>query len=466
MDAATGKSCECKVCLFPGQAGFISMVALRSVSALLLALAVVCIVIAPARSAHTAPARPTTPPNAPQGGPETRIAAVVNDEVISVFDLVSRLRMVLLSSNIPDTAEARQRVEAQVLRALVDEKLELQEAKKQNVVATDEEVNTALAQIEKQNNMQTGQLTEFLKSRGIDHGSLISQVTASIVWAKLVRRQASQTVEISDEDVDDAMKRLKEHSSEPQTHVAEIFLAVDNPSQDAEIRATAEKLVGQMKQGARFSAIAQQFSQSATAAVGGDMGWLRPDQLSPDLAAAVGPLKAGELSPPVRTGGGYYLLLVLDKRGAGSGGGNADTVYDVVQVVFPLPPQANDVMKRAAAAEATSIRSSAKNCADMLRLGKEKAPQLSSEGKVNASTITPQMRDLLNKLSVNEASQPILQRNGMGVVMLCSKGTQTAKTGDPTREEVFDSLLRQKLDTVSRRYLRDLRRAAFVDVRV
>jgi peptidyl-prolyl cis-trans isomerase SurA len=138
----------------------------------------------------------------------------------------------------------------------------------------------------------------------------------------------------------------------------------------------------------------------------------------------------------------------------------------VVQVVFPLPPQANDVMKRAAAAEATSIRSSAKNCADMLRLGKEKAPQLSSEGKVNASTITPQMRDLLNKLSVNEASQPILQRNGMGVVMLCSKGTQTAKTGDPTREEVFDSLLRQKLDTVSRRYLRDLRRAAFVDVRV
>jgi len=346
--------------------------------------------------------------------------------------------------------------------------MQLQEAKKQNVVATDEEVNTALAQIEKQNNMQAGQLNDFLKTRGIDRSSLINQVTASIVWAKLVRRQASQTVEISDQDVDDAMRRLKEHAGEPQTHVAEIFLAVDNPSQDPEIRATAEKLIEQMRQGARFSAVAQQFSQSATAAVGGDMGWLRPDQLPPDLATAVAPLKPGELSPPVRTNGGYYLLLVLDRRNGNSGGGTAqDTVYDVVQVVFPLPPQANELMKRNAAAEAMGVRGTAKNCADLLRIGKEKAPQLSSQGQVSASTITPQMRDLLNKLAIGEASQPILQRNGIGIIMVCSKNTQAAKpAGDPTREEVFDSLLKQKLDTVSRRYLRDLRRAAYVDVRV
>ena len=73
--------------------------------------------------------------------PDMRIAAVVNDEVISLLDLVSRLRMVLMSSNIPDSAEARHRTESQVLRLLVDEKLQLQEAKKQNIVATDDEIN-------------------------------------------------------------------------------------------------------------------------------------------------------------------------------------------------------------------------------------------------------------------------------------------------------------------------------------
>ena len=222
-----------------------------------------------------------------------------------------------------------------------------------------------------------------------------------------------------------------------------------------------------MKQGARFSAVAQQFSQSATASVGGDMGWLRPDQLPRELAAAVSPMKAGELSAPIRTNGGYYLLLVLDRRNGETGSSQTDTVYDVVQVVIPLPPNANDAAKRAAAGEAMSIRGAAKTCPDFLRLGKEKAPQSSSEGEVSASTVTPQMRDLLTKLSPNEASQPILQRNGIGVIMLCSKQTKAAaKQGAPTRDEVFDSLLRQKLDTVSRQYMRDLRRAAYVDVRV
>src|SRR5436190_7398357 len=273
----------------------------------------------------------------PSGGaPQLGIAAVVNDEVISIFDLISRVRLVMISSNIADTPETRQRIAPQVLRSLIDEKLQLQEAKRQSVTASDEELNKGLAQIEKQNNMKPGQLNEFLKSRGLDRGQLVDQMTASIVWAKLVKRQAAQSASISDDEIDEALKRAKEHASEPQSRVAEIFLAVDNPSQDEEVRRLAERLGQQMRQGARFSAVAQQFSQSATAGVGGDIGWVRPDQLSPELGKAVGQLKQGELSPPVRTGGGYYLLLVVDRRNSGGGGGEAQgTVFDIVQVVFP-----------------------------------------------------------------------------------------------------------------------------------
>src|SRR5579862_4695977 len=198
-----------------------SMPALRYSGALLLTLAVLCSAIPTARPAIRAavppPASKGQPaPGAPPGAvPDMRIAAVVNDEVISVFDLESRMRLVMLSSNTPDSPDARKKIETEVLRSLVDERLELQEAKKQNVVATDDEINSALGKIEKQNNMQPGQLNEFLKSRGIDHNSLISQVKASIVWAKLVRRKAAETVEISDDEVDAAMKRIKEHSGEP-----------------------------------------------------------------------------------------------------------------------------------------------------------------------------------------------------------------------------------------------------------
>jgi peptidyl-prolyl cis-trans isomerase SurA len=224
-----------------------------------------------------------------------------------------------------------------------------------------------------------------------------------------------------------------------------------------------------MKHGARFSAVAQQFSQSATAAVGGDIGWIRPDQLPSELARAVSPLRPGELSPPIRTGAGYYLMLVIDRRTGNTGGGQRQEVptYDVVQVVFPLPAQPSEAAKRAALEEAAKVRS-AKNCPELLKIGQEKAPQLSSQGKVNPAALPAALRELVTKLPIGQASQPILQRNGIGVIMVCSKDAPSTPKGgsEPTREEVFDSLLKQKLDTVSRRYLRDLRRASYVDVRV
>jgi len=372
----------------------------------------------------------------------------------------------MLSSNFPDSPETRQRIAGQVLRTIVDEKLQMQEAKRQNVTATDDEIKKAISQIEKQNNMQPDQLDAVLKAHGIDRASLVDQLTASIVWAKLVRRLVSQTNVVSEEEINEASKRIKESANQPQSRVAEIFLAVDNPQQDDEMRRLAERLIEQMKHGARFSAVAQQFSQSATAAVGGDLGWLRPEQLSPDLAKAVAEMRPGELSPPIRSGAGYYLLLVLDRR-TGRSDPNADeAVLHLVQVVFPLPPQASEAMRRAALAEAQNTKAAAKNCAEMLKIGKEKgSAQLSSEGRLRVSQIAPAVRNIVSQLEVGQASQPIVQKNGVGVIMVCEKGTPNATTL-PSRDEIADQLARQRAENLARRYLRDLRRTAFVDVRV
>ncbi len=242
------------------------------------------------RAQTTAPAASPRVPaaQAPRASyPEIRIAAVVNDDMISVSDLASRIRMVMLSTSIPDTPQARQRLAAQVLRQLIDEKLQIQEAKRKNITANDAEIKKAIATIEQQNNMKPGQLDEILKANGIERSAMVQQVTASIVWAKLIRQIAADTDPVSDEEIEDTLKRLKQNENEPQSRVAEIFLAVDNPQQDAEVLALANRLIDQMKQGARFSAVAQQFSQSATAAVGGDIGWIQPDELSPPLAKAV-----------------------------------------------------------------------------------------------------------------------------------------------------------------------------------
>ena len=415
------------------------------------------------RSAAAGPAPRQAGPGDAAGAPEMKIAAVVNDEVISVFDLISRMRMVMLASNIPDTPELRQRIGPQILRGLIDEKLELQEARRQNVTASDSEISNALQKLAKQNNMEAEQLSAFLKARGIDRGTLVDQITATLVWGKLVRRQAAQSIEISDEEIDEALKRARENAKEPQSRLAEIFLAVDNPAQDEEVRRFAERLSQQMRQGARFSAVARQFSKAATAAVGGDMGWVRSDQLAPELARAMAQLRPGELSAPIPFGGGYYLLLVLERRAGGGTAREQETVYDIVQVAFPVSQGASEAARRAAIAEAEAVRAAAKDCPTLLSIGKAKAPQLSSQGQVQESRIAPEMRSVIGGLPIGETSQPIVQKNGVGVIMVCSKSS----SGDAgAREAVTDSLIRQRLDTVSRRYLRDLRRNSYVDVRV
>ena len=174
------------------------------------------------------------------------------------------------------------------------------------------------------------------------------------------------------------------------------------------------------------------------------MGWLRPDQMQPELAKAAAQLRQGELSRPIQAGGGYYLLLVLERR-AGTGGGGAgasggselDTVYDIVQVVFPLPARSGEAARQTAINEAESIRAAAKDCPTLLKIGKEKAPQLSSEGKLRPAPIAPEMRNIVGKLAIGQASQPIVQKNGVGVIMVCGKSTASAAHRD-SREDVTE----------------------------
>ena len=191
---------------------------------------------------------------------------------------------------------------------------------------------------------------------------------------------------------------------------------------------------------------------------------MRPEQLSPELGKVVAQLRPGELSAPIRTGAGYYLLLVVDRR-SGRAAGPGDSLVHLVQIVFPLPPQATEPVRRAAIAEAQNAKS-AKNCDDLLKIGKEKgSPQLSSEGRLRVDQVAPAMRSVVLALEPGQTSPPIVQKNGVGVIMMCEKAAPSAPTV-PTRDEIAETLMRQRLETLARRYMRDLRRTAFVDVRV
>jgi peptidyl-prolyl cis-trans isomerase SurA len=367
------------------------------------------------------------------------------------------------SSGIQDTPDNRQRIASQVLRTLIDERLEMQEAKRQGVSASKQEVSQALARIEQQNNMPKGGLDAFLAKAGISRASLVDQITAGLTWAKLVRNRLSDEVSISDDEVSDVLTRLKQESNVPQNRVSEIFLAEDNPTQDPEVKALADKLIDQIRSGVKFDAVARQFSQSPTAAVGGDLGWVTSDQLLPDLGKALDKMNPGEMSYPLHTGGGYYILYLVSRRTLGAPN-PADTQLSLVEVVLPLQPGTAPDAQQRTLLHAQQISGEAKSCGELAKVGRDEAPQTSREiTDIKAGELPENVRQAVLSLGISQASKPLVVPGGIGVVMVCQK--KDPPGGLPTREEISDSLARQRLDALARRYLDDLRRGAYVDIR-
>jgi peptidyl-prolyl cis-trans isomerase SurA len=394
---------------------------------------------------------------------ETRIAAIVNDDVVSLSDLSNRVVLIMRSSGLEESQQNRDRISSQVLRGLIDERLQLQEAKRLNITVSQEEIDGALSRIEQNNNMQKGALDQFLSQSGIPRAALIEQLTAALSWSKVVRNRLTQEVTISEEEINEAVVRLKETADQPQNRVSEIFLAIDNPNQEAEVKQLADRLIEQIRSGIKFDAIARQFSQSPTAAVGGDLGWVTPGQLQTELGDAVSKMNPGEMSYPIRTGGGYYLLYLIDRKVVGQPD-PAETQLSLVEVTLPLQPTASSDEQQRLLAQAQQISDSAKSCGELAKIGRERAPQSSREiPDIKAGELPAGVRQAALGLAVAEASKPLPLPGGIGVIMVCQR--KEPQGGLPTRDEISDSLARERLDTLARRYLRDLRRGAFVDIR-
>ena len=239
------------------------------------------------------------------------IAAIVNDTVISDYDLDQRTALFVATSGIRPTKETLVQIRAQVLRSLEDEILELQEAKKHKITITKADVDKALKNIADDNHLTTEQILATITQSGVSADVFRQQLAAQLTWQRLVAARYGTDVLISDQQIDEAMDRIKQGADKPQFLVSEIFLAVDRPQDDQTIKTSAEQIVQQLKQGAPFTAVAGQFSQSPSAADGGDIGWVIQGQLAEELDHALANLEPGDIAGPVQAEGGYYVLQLI-----------------------------------------------------------------------------------------------------------------------------------------------------------
>lgn len=409
----------------------------------------------------TASALPASPANAQDA---QRIAAVVNDEIVSMRDLRNRLRMVIIASQLPPTDETAQRIAPQVLRSLIDEQIQLQEAERLNVAVTEQDMARARSDVEQRNNLPAGQFQEFVRSLGVDPDTVERQLRAQVAWAKLVRRRFGNDVNVSQEEVNDVLTRMESNAGKTQKRIAEILLAVDDPANEPQVRQLADRITEQLRGGADFAAVARQFSSAANAAIGGDVGWVLPERMAPEIAEAVATMQTGQISDPIHTLRGFHIVQVVDSRVLAQTD-PMDAVVDLKQMFLPVPPDASGDARESQRALAESVSSSAQSCEDLVELAKEvQSPASPDLGEIKVGELSPALREPVAALQEGEVSPPIDLPNGVMVLMVCSR--KAPPNNLPSPDQIRMQLEGQRFEILAQRYLRDLRRSAFVEPRV
>ena len=393
-----------------------------------------------------------------------RVVARVNDDAITDFDLSQRVLFAIRTSGLTDSPELRQRMAPQMLRQMIDERLQVQDAKKLGVKPSDSEIAGRYAEIERAAGLGQGQFKQYLQSVGVAPDIATQQIEAQIAWGKIIRRKVRSQVDVSEAEVDDTLSRMRSNVGKTETRVAEIFVPVDRADGVDEGKRSADRIIEQLRRGAPFGAVAQQFSQGASAASGGDLGWVLPGALDPSLDAAIEKTQPRTYSEPVRSGAGWHILYVVDRRPFAAARPD-DVKLNLVQLTLSLPANASPEEINRATADAQKAMSGVRQCSDL----HVQARQIkgSTSGDLNGLragdlAANPQMYEQIPRLPIGGTAGPFRVAEGLQVVALCSK---VGGDGMPTREAIQQQLLIQKLDAAGRRYMRDLRRQATVDIK-
>lgn len=422
------------------------------------------------------------------------IVAVVNDSVVSYSDMRNRIRLNMTGFRGQMTPEIRQQLEKQSLESLINETLQMQEAARLDISITQQQVNEGIDQVAKNNGFDPQEFRTRLKESGVPLSTLEDQVRAEIAWSYVVQRKLRPQINISETEIDATFQRIEHQKSRHQYRIAEIVL---KGADDDALSSSIKEVVGHLQDGAPFPAVAQRYSKSATSSRGGDLGWMDAQQLPAEYRDAVLQLQKGQLAPPLPMDGGAAIVLLIDKYDAekdvppatAAATDTAETPetemrVTLKQIVIPVAEDEPEAVIVAKTARARQLSQEISGCADMAEKSKHfLAPATGDIGTMALSALPPQIAAMVAGLPIGKLSEPIRHRDGIGVLMVCAREgeakaaatvPEVQETGaaparstqeEAARDEVANRLGMERLSRLQEHYLRDLRAAAYIELR-
>ncbi len=387
---------------------------------------------------------------------------IINGEVITGTDVDQRVALVVAASGGKVAPEELERLRLQVLRNLMDETLQIQEAKSQDMVVGDDEVDATYDRIARQNFGQDPKgLEAYLTRIGSSGNSLKRQIRGEMSWQRLLRRNVNPFVNVSDDEVRETIKRQEESKGTDEYRVGEIFLYANSENHDA-VAQNALKIVEQLKKGGSFVAYARQYSEASTAPVGGDLGWVRLGMLPTEMQPSVAALESGQLVGPVEVRGGFSIVLLIDKRKVLTADPR-DAVLSLKQISINFPAGTSPTQATEKAKQFAEAMKAARGCATVDPIAQGLGAEVVVNDQMKARDLPAQLQTLVLGLNVGETTPPFGSiAEGVRVLMLCGRDDPT--TGNaPNFDQVENRILDERINKRSLTYLRDLRRDAVID---
>ncbi len=375
---------------------------------------------------------------------EIRATAIVNGDVITQTDIDQRVALLALASGGKIPADQMQALRQQVLRNLIDETLQIQAAKTEEIKITPTDIDRTVERVAGNVKQTPAQMAEYLKAHGSSIRSIRRQIEGETAWTRLQRAKIENNGSVGDDEVKAVIARMNASKGAEEYHVGEIFLS-SAPGQETQTSANADKLLAALRQGGSFVGYARQYSEASTAAVGGDLGWVRPEQLPEPIAAAIRQMKPGTVSNPIPVPGGISIVAVQDTRKILTADPrNAVLNLKQVSVSFPkgmTRQQAEPTVQRFAAAV-----QNVGGCGGADRLAADFKGEVVQSDQVKLRDLPAALQEMMLPMQVGQATRPFGSiEEGVRTLVIC--GRDEVDPTQPSFDQVYAQLNEERVNT-------------------
>jgi peptidyl-prolyl cis-trans isomerase SurA len=392
-----------------------------------------------------------------------KATAIVNGEIVTGTDIDHRLALIVLANGGKIAPEEMARLRLQIVRNLIDETLQIQEAKANKIELNDDDVDQSFLRVSKNFKRTPVQMIAYLKTVGSSANSLKRQIKGELAWSRLLRRKVEPYVNVSQEEVDGIVAKLVASKGKREYRVSELYMSATAETAN-EVQANERKILEQLKAGGSFAAYARQFSESSTASVGGDLGWVRAEQLPDPLAQTVQSMTIGQIAGPLPIAGGFDVLYLADSRAILTADPR-DSTMSLRQISIPFAAGMTPEAAKTKATEFGVATQAMQGCGKVKEVAAKFGGEVVDSDAVKVRDLPAQLQELLLKLQIGQSTPPFGSvKDGIRVLVLCGRDEAQAAAA-PNADEIKNGMTDQRVNIRAQRYLRDLRRDAIIEYR-